>query len=243
MSKDNSDSKTMMSKNRRMRRLRADYLSILRRPDCDIVRVDDSNEHYYILWHIEGGLYDGQTHVIEIKTRYGTNLETYVYPDVRPNVRFLTSIWHNNVGTSHGGVCVDFLYSAEKWTSIYTFDIIISAIQLLLYTPNTHGAHYNSEASRTHSDCQAKYMELSKGKPLSECKGLEEKCFEPFINQVKKHYKPSQLKAFIKYFPYLAETNKIMKSPEKMAELEAYDNSKKKKTKKVKKNLDELFDE
>ena len=86
-------------------------------------------------------------------------------------------------------------------------------------------------------------MELSKGKPLSECKGLEEKCFEPFINQVKKHYKPSQLKAFIKYFPYLAETNKIMKSPEKMAELEAYDNSKKKKTKKVKKNLDELFDE
>lgn len=102
----------------------------------------------YLRWTVKSGLYEGQTHVLQIRFIYGTN-EVKTYPRHPPNVLFLTPIWHTNV-SSGGGICVDILRddASDKnaWSPLYGICTIFNSILVLLEDHNT-GSAYNGSAS------------------------------------------------------------------------------------------------
>lgn len=82
-------------------------------------------------------IYYNQTHTILLKTRYGNGDDIYQYPINKPLVKFLSNIWHPNIGYDNGIVCIDILNEPEKWSALQSFDSIFSSILILLDNPNT----------------------------------------------------------------------------------------------------------
>lgn len=199
----------------RCRILNKNMRSIIKRNDCQIVIINDNIEHYNIAFTLEGGYYKGQTHVLEILTKYGANVP-YLFPIHKPNIKFLTKIYHPNI--SNGGlVCVDFLTNHNKWSALYNFDRIISAIFLLLDTPNP-SSPYNSNAAKLYTTCFKKYLTEKPQHLPEEWSSLEENCFKDYVYEANKDYS-SNLSNHFKNFPCLKTHNKIVKSEEEIAEL------------------------
>ena len=67
------------------------------------------------------------------------------YPFSPPNIRFLTKIFHPNIGVS-GGICLDIL-KKEKWSPVLTIGSTLLSIVSLLTDPNAADP-LNGEAGR-----------------------------------------------------------------------------------------------
>lgn len=120
---------------------------------------DDTGEYIpsevnncYLRWTPEGGLYEGQTHLLCFRFMWGSNVPK-VYPRNPPNVKFLTPIFHTNVGTKEGTICLDVLKengTKQSWSPMYGVDTVLNSIQLLMEVQNpsspmnsTAGSLYN----------------------------------------------------------------------------------------------------
>jgi ubiquitin-protein ligase len=110
---------------------------------CKIRRI--SFEHYLVRIDLQG-IYEGQTHLIELRTEYGTTDAAYQYPKNPPRVRFLTKLYHPNV-SDHGSICVDFLTDDKLWSMTYGFDTVVTGITALLDNANC-ASPYNGKAAR-----------------------------------------------------------------------------------------------
>ena len=75
----------------------------------------------------EGSPFEGGKYKLKI------NFTRTSFPFNAPNVSMMSKIFHPNFSTS-GSICVDFLKS--EWTPAYTILKMISALELLLITPN-----------------------------------------------------------------------------------------------------------
>lgn len=100
---------------------------------------------WYFKFTIEHGLYKGQSHIVEMKLLYGRSPDIYVYPSCAPKCSFVTPVWHPNVSKT-GTICLDVLKS--NWTPAMFTSSIISAVQVLLETPNP-SSPLNNEAAKT----------------------------------------------------------------------------------------------
>jgi len=87
----------------------------------------------YLRFRAEAGIYEGQKHVLSIKLVYGSN-EKHEYPTNAPLVQFITPIWHPNVSSSGGSICLDIL--KDKWVPTYSISQILNSLRLLLEEPN-----------------------------------------------------------------------------------------------------------
>ncbi len=123
-----------------------------------VVNEDDANLCYFIFTPTEG-YYEGHTHVVEIKLKYGVNPE-YKYPAYAPLCTFITPIWHPNIGEFNSGIiCVDILKDA--WTPMMSLDNICSTITLLLLEPNPDSPQ-NTAASREYLDDRSVFAETAR---------------------------------------------------------------------------------
>lgn len=103
---------------------------------------------WYFQFVVEYGLYKGQTHIVEVKLRYGSastddEKSLYVYPVHPPLCRFITAIWHPNISTK-GTICLDVL--KDNWSPSMFSGTILSALKVLLLNPEPSSPQ-NTEAA------------------------------------------------------------------------------------------------
>ncbi|KAI1285923.1 putative ubiquitin-conjugating enzyme E2 21 [Halotydeus destructor] len=55
------------------------------------------------------------------------------YPFVAPTVRFKTSVWHPNVSSQSGYICLDIL--SDQWSASLTLKAVLMSLQALLQEP------------------------------------------------------------------------------------------------------------
>ena len=101
------------------------------------VEIFNSN---YFDWKVsflgpKGTPYEGGLYTIEIKFDND-------YPISKPLCRFITSVWHPNIMTGSGNICLDFI---NVWSPNHTILELILNIYILLAKPNFNSP-INNEA-------------------------------------------------------------------------------------------------
>lgn len=187
----------------------------------DIRQVDPDNyEHYYLLIQPKNGVYKGHSYVLELKTTYGTDGSQY--PMNPPYAHFTTNVFHTNISSNGGSICVDILKDKTKWMPSYSFDLIVQNILILFDEPN-NASPYNSEASRLWMDCEREFKqrkaELGRNPSLKDVDRIREECFMPFSNKAMQTMQTNNLSQYYKYFPQLNNNKALME--EQKAEFDA----------------------
>ena len=113
----------------------------------------------YLRFVPEDEIYCGQTHILKIKFSYGSN-EVMEYPTNPPNIRFLTPIWHSNIGKD-GIICLDILKIDEKWKSSYGIDAVFQSLCLLLIAQNPKDPLNGSAAKDYNNMTPIHYREIA----------------------------------------------------------------------------------
>jgi ubiquitin-protein ligase len=166
-------------------------------------------EHYYILLRPTEGIYAGQEHLLEMKTKYGVGENINYYPQKAPYIRFKTHVWHVNV-SSEGSICLDILKDASKWAPTYKFDQIMCSLKLLFEYPNPQSP-FNSDAGKLWMECEAKF-EHAKARhshhtmlTVAEEELLRLEAFGPYMAQSAKVAAKNNLTNHYRYFAEHAE--------------------------------------
>ncbi|KAF7457568.1 ubiquitin-conjugating enzyme E2 27 [Cryptosporidium felis] len=81
------------------------------------------------------------------------------YPYEPPKVKFITRIWHPNVSSQTGAICLDILKDA--WSPALTLRTVMLSIQALLSSPEPNDPQDALVASLYKSD-YSKYIETAK---------------------------------------------------------------------------------
>lgn len=111
-----------------LQRLHKEYAEIKRLKDFDVVHVNGDSTHWkgYIAGP-EGTPYTGGTYVLDIT--FPTT-----YPFYPPKIKFDTRVWHPNISSANGAICLDIL--KDKWTPAMTARTTLLSLQSLLAEPN-----------------------------------------------------------------------------------------------------------
>ena len=56
-----------------------------------------------------------------------------LYPFVPPKMRFITKVWHPNISSANGAICLDIL--KDQWTPALTLKTALLSLQALLSSP------------------------------------------------------------------------------------------------------------
>ena len=195
---------------------------------------EDNYEHYYILIKPLAGVYKGQKYVMELKTSYGRGEDITTYPTNAPYAHFITDIFHVNISSNGGSICLDILKDKTKWSPLNSFDTIVQNILLLFNEPN-NASPYNGEASRLWVACEKVYKgHNTKGLSVDECDNLYISAFVPFIQHAETVMNKNNFKHYSKWFPELDPSDKeyverVARDEESFKELETMVQSMKKK--------------
>lgn len=88
--------------------------------------------------------YEGGTYILEIKI-------PDTYPFNPPKVRFVTKIWHPNISSVTGAICLDIL--KDQWAAAMTLRTVLLSLQALLAAPEPDDPQ-DAVVARQYSDNQ-----------------------------------------------------------------------------------------
>ena len=75
---------------------------------------------------------------------------TDAYPFEPPKMRFMTKVWHPNVSSANGAICLDIL--KEQWSPALTISKVLLSICSLLTDANPHDPLVGSIAQQFLND-------------------------------------------------------------------------------------------
>lgn len=91
------------------------------------VRVGDDLSHFEgVIQGPEGTPYEGGVYKIDIQIPAD-------YPFAPPKMRFITKIWHPNISSQTGAICLDIL--KDQWSPALTIKSSLLSLQALLCSP------------------------------------------------------------------------------------------------------------
>uniref|UniRef100_A0A7S3NI41 E2 ubiquitin-conjugating enzyme n=1 Tax=Aureoumbra lagunensis TaxID=44058 RepID=A0A7S3NI41_9STRA len=90
------------------------------------LKSDDLQELQGTIKGPEGTPYEGGTYKISIQIPKG-------YPFEPPKMKFLTKIWHPNISSQTGAICLDIL--KDQWSPALTIKTALLSLQALLCSP------------------------------------------------------------------------------------------------------------
>jgi ubiquitin-protein ligase len=186
----------------------------------------DNYEAFLILIQPKAGVYKGHSYVLELKTTYGRDSDITQYPINPPYAHFVTDVFHVNISSNGGSICVDILKQKEQWSPTYSFDLIVQNMLMLFDQPN-NASPYNSEASRCWVDCEKLVKERARrNMSLQEAEELKDRCFASFKAKAVEFARRNDLSKFVKWFPQLAPEDPqavslLERQKEEFAELQA----------------------
>jgi ubiquitin-conjugating enzyme E2 A len=79
------------------------------------------------------------------------------YPFSAPQVKFLTKMFHPNIASSGGSICLDIL--KDKWSPALSFYKVLLSIQSLLTDPNPDSP-LNGEAASLYKKSKREYHQM-----------------------------------------------------------------------------------
>lgn len=90
--------------------------------------VPDKYDHWKgVIRGPEGSVYEGGEFVVDIQIPAN-------YPFVPPKIRFDSKVWHPNVSSQNGAICLDIL--KNEWSPALTLRTALLSLQALLSCPN-----------------------------------------------------------------------------------------------------------
>ena len=137
----------------------------IKREFLELPKAEEANKPFYIkpvnndLLNLEGFImgpvdtpFDGGKFSVEIKIR-----ETY--PFNAPKVRFSTRIWHPNISSQTGAICLDIL--KDQWAAAMTLRTVLLSIQALLASPEPNDPQ-DAVVARQYKDFPLNYEKTAK---------------------------------------------------------------------------------
>jgi ubiquitin-conjugating enzyme (huntingtin interacting protein 2) len=123
-----------MGASNRNRRLQKEIQDILKDTDSGItISTASGSTEFTDLTHFHGHFtgppdtpYDGGKYDVDIRI-------TAEYPFKPPEMRFVTRIWHPNVSSQTGAICLDTL--GQQWSPVLTLKSALISLQSLLSSP------------------------------------------------------------------------------------------------------------
>eukprot|EP00457_Paulinella_chromatophora_P008084 gb/GEZN01008111.1/.p1 GENE.gb/GEZN01008111.1/~~gb/GEZN01008111.1/.p1 ORF type:complete len:193 (-),score=36.86 gb/GEZN01008111.1/:481-1059(-) len=155
-------------------RIKKEYSEVLKSKDAGIgvSLVGDDMTHWK--GHITGPTntpYQGGFFVIDIQIPKN-------YPFEPPKMRFDTKVWHPNISSANGAICLDIL--KKEWSPALTLRTALLSLQALLSCPNPDDPQDAQVASQYKKDKKAfertaKYWVESFAKPPASKEKMVEK--------------------------------------------------------------------
>ncbi len=93
------------------------------------IEIKKQNSMQYLLGCLPGPKdtpYDGGIYYVDIE------LDDQ-YPFVPPKMRFITKVWHPNISSANGAICLDIL--KDQWSPALTLKTALLSLQALLSSP------------------------------------------------------------------------------------------------------------
>jgi len=115
-----------------LQRIQRDFKEIAKNEKAleGMIRVDMVGESLYkLLGQVRGPpgtSYEGGTYTIDVEI-------PDTYPFHPPKMKFVTKIWHPNISSQTGAICLDIL--KDQWAASMTLRTVFLSLQALLCTP------------------------------------------------------------------------------------------------------------
>ncbi len=98
-----------------------------------------SHEQYRSLYKVGRDIslpIDPLSHIVALSHPLSSNAVTHAedqYPFVPPKMRFRSKVWHPNVSSANGAICLDIL--KDQWSPALTLKTALLSLQALLSSP------------------------------------------------------------------------------------------------------------
>lgn len=142
-------SSTKSSASSAKKRLKKDFKTLTNGPPDGISGTPVNGnifEWQAIIFGPPATVWEGGTFTLSLKFTEG-------YPNVAPQVKFLTKVFHPNV-YKDGSICLDIL--KEQWSPVFDVSAILTSIQSLFCDPNPKSPA-NAEAARLYQENRRAY--------------------------------------------------------------------------------------